>query len=233
MTDIIVIIIIAVAVVAAIIVGIWKKIEKEEKERKKKMIAIQVNQSLEIIENSKDIINKSKNFKTILHRYEVIFENIERLKKLQEKYPDEDITEPKPTNIEKLYLEEKPKFIKEFVSKEADEIMTKAEEVTGIKTKINIANKAIMRIIEVKKELKEEDIEKLNEKEKEIKAFIHKIQLDEFLEKAKKMEFMGQKNKALNAYKEALYFLQTDEVDDSLQKEKIDEIKTKISELSE
>lgn len=44
---------------------------------------------------------------------------------------------------------------------------------------------------------------------------------------------MGQKIKALNFYKEAFYFLQTDEIDDSLQKEKIDEIKAKISELSD
>jgi len=225
-------IIILIVIVATIIFGIWKKVEKEEKQKKMKLIEMQVNRHLQIINDSTDIINKSKNFKTILHRFGVIFENIERLKKLQEEYPNENITKPKPLDIEKLYLEEKPKIIKEFISKEAGEIMMKAKEVTGIKAKINMANKTIVKIIEAKKELKEEDIEELNKKEKEIKAFVHTIQLDEFLEKAKKMEFMGQKNKALNAYKEALYFLQTDEIDDSLQKEKINEIKSKILELS-
>lgn len=225
-------IVILIILVAVIIFGIWKKIEKEEKAKKKKVILAQANRNLQIIENSKDIINKSKNFNTILSRFNVIFENIERLKKLEEEYPD--VTEPKPSEIEKFYLNEKEKFIKEFLLEEVEGSMKKARDIIGIKTKINIANKAIIKIIEGRKELKEEEnMEELDEKEREIKVFVHKIQLDDFLEKAKKAEFMGQKIKALNFYKEALYFLQTEEIDDSLKKKMTDEIEAKISELSE
>lgn len=209
-----------------------KWVEKQKKEEAKKLLLMQANQSLQIIEESKNIINKSKNFKTILSRFNVIFENIRMLKKLE--IENSDVTDPKPSEIEKFYLREKDKFIKEFVLEEVEINMTKIVDIMTVKTKINIANKAIMRIIEGKKEIKEaENIKELTDKEKEIKAFIHKIQFDEFLEKAKKAEFMGQKSKALNACKEALYFLQTDKIDDSLQKEEIDEIKAKISELSE
>lgn len=225
-------IVILIILVAVIIFGIWKKIEKEEKEKKKKVILAQANRNLQIIENSKDIINKSKNFNTILSRFNVIFENIERLKKLEEEYPD--VTEPKPSEIKKFYLNEKEKFIKEFLLEEVEGSMKKARDTIGIKTKINIANKAIIKIIEGRKELKEEEnMEELDEKEREIKVFVHKIQLDDFLEKAKKAEFMGQKIKALNFYKEALYFLQTEEIDDSLKKKMTDEIEAKISELSQ
>ena len=225
-------IVILIILVAVIIFGIWKKIEKEEKEKKKKVILAQANRNLQIIENSKDIINKSKNFNTILSRFNVIFENIERLKKLEEEYPD--VTEPKPSEIEKFYLNEKEKFIKEFLLEEVEGSMKKARDTIGIKTKINIANKAIIKIIEGRKELKEEEnMEELDEKEREIKVFVHKIQLDDFLEKAKKAEFMGQKIKALNFCKEALYFLQTEEIDDSLKKKMTDEIEAKISELSQ
>jgi len=64
------------------------------------------------------------------------------------------------------------------------------------------------------------------------KTFIHKTQLNEYIEEAKKAEFKDQKSKALDKYQEALYFLQNDEIDDSLQKENIDELKAKISELT-
>jgi len=225
-------IIILVIIVVLIIVGIWKKMEMEEKQKNKKLVLMQAKRCLQIIDDSKDIINKTKNFDTVLSRFNVIFKNIDRLKSFEEEYPD--VTKPIPSEIEKFFLKEKEKFIKEFVLGEIEESMKKAESLTGTKTKINIVNKAIMKIIEARKELKEEENKKeLDKKEKEIKTHIQNIQLDEFLEKAKKAEFMSQKSKTLNAYKEALYFLQTDEINDSLQKEKIDEIKAKILELSD
>lgn len=53
------------------------------------------------------------------------------------------------------------------------------------------------------------------------------------LEAARKAEFKGQKKKALDQCQDALYFLYNDEIDDSLQAEKIVEIEAKISELSD
>lgn len=64
-----------------------------------------------------------------------------------------------------------------------------------------------------------------------VRKFLHETQLNAFLEEARKAEFKGNKKKALDQYKEALYFLRNDEIDDSLQAGKIKEIEKKISEL--
>lgn len=72
---------------------------------------------------------------------------------------------------------------------------------------------------------------KLDEMEIKVRKFLHETQLNAFLEEARKAEFKGNKKKALDQYKEALYFLRNDEIDDSLQAGKIKEIEKKISEL--
>ena len=209
-----------------------KWVEKQKKEEAKKLSLMQANRSLQIIENSKDIINKSKNFSTIQSRFDVIFENIEKLKELAQLYPD--ITKPTPQEIEVFYRNEKETFISNFILEEVENIYKKATELSGVKTKINKINQAIVMIIDGKKELeKEESIDKLTNKEKELKLYVQKIQLDEFLDKAKKAEFMGKKAKAIDAYKEALYFLKTDKIDDELQQNEIKEIEEKIDKLSD
>lgn len=221
-----------IVIMGIIMYAIWKKVQAEEEQKKKKLILMQAKRHLEIIDNSKDIINKSKNFSTIQSRFNVIFENIEKLKELAQLYPD--ISKPTPIEIETFYKNEKEKFITEFVLEEVDDIYQKAQKLSGVKTKTNTINKAILKIIEGIKELeKQENIEKLKNKEKELRTYIHKIKLDEFLEKAKKADFMGKKAKAIDAYKEALYFLKTDEIENSQQLDEIEEIERKIKELSE
>ena len=75
-----------ISLILFLIVLVGLELEKSKrKEAEKKLIAMQVNRNLEIIGESEKIINKSKNFKTILHRFEVIIENIERLKRIMDK----------------------------------------------------------------------------------------------------------------------------------------------------
>jgi len=188
-------------------------------------------QRFRIIEDSKNLIEKSKNFKTRIHRIDTLLEHAQALKKYEEK--NISTLEPPPSELEKYYKDLKNELIYENIIDEIDKIMNKATLALTAKTKMTEANKAILKIVEGRNELQDKDkIDSLNKKEKEIKNFIHETQLNEFLEEAKKADFKGQKSKALDKYQEALYFLQTDEVDDSLQKEKIDEIKSKISKLS-
>lgn len=189
-------------------------------------------QRLRIIQNSQELIEKSENFKTRMHRIDVILEHAQALKKYEEK--NVPTIKPSPSECEKHYIKLRNELIYEDIIEKIEKSMNKANLGTSAKAKINEANKALLIIIEGKKTVKnEEEINKLNEGEKKIKSFIHVTQLNEFIEEAKKAEFKGQKSKALDKYQEALYFLQTDEIDDSLQEEKIGEIKSKISELSE
>lgn len=195
-------------------------------------ISFDVQQRLRIIQDSQKLIEKSKNFKTRISRIDVLLEHAGALKQYEEKNI-ETLSEP-PSELEKNYKDLKNELIYENIISQIEKHLNKANLQMTAKSKINEANKALLTIIEGKKEIKDEErIQKLNEAEKKIKKQIHETQLNEFLEDAKKAEFKEQKSKALDKYKEALYFLQTDEVDDSLQKDKIDEIKTKISELSD
>lgn len=192
---------------------------------------LDIQQRCRIVEESQKLIEKSENFKTRVHRIGVILEHAHALTQYEEKGVS-TITPP-PSECEKHFIDLKNELIYENITSEIEKIMNKAKLALTAKIKMTEANKAILKIVERQRELQDKDkIDSLNKREKEIKDFMHKTQLNEYLEEAKKAEFKGQKSKALDKYQEALYFLQTDEVDDSLQKEKIDEIKTKISELS-
>lgn len=194
-------------------------------------IYLDIQQRGRIVEESQELIEKSKNIKTKIHRIDVILEHIQTLKKYEEK--NISTLTPSPSECEKNYIGLRDEIIYEDIINRIEKHLNKANLEITTKSKINEANKALLTIMEGKKEfLNKEKIQKLNAAEKEIKASINKTQLDEFIEEAKKAEFKNQKTKALDKYQEALYFLITDKVDDSLQKEKIDEIKSKISELS-
>lgn len=195
-------------------------------------ISLDIQQRTRIILDSQELIEKSEIFKTRIHRIGLILEHVQALTQYEEKGVS-TITPP-PSEFEKHYTDLRNELTYENIINETDKIMNKAKLALTAKTKMTEANKAILKIVERRKELQDKDkIDSLNKREKEIKDFMHKAQLNDYLGEAKKAEFKGQKSKALDKYQEALYFLQTDEVDDSLQKEKIEEIKTKISELSE
>jgi len=184
-------------------------------------IYFDLQQRIRIIQDSQKLIEKSKNFNTRIGRIDTLLEHVQALKK----YEDKNITtlELPPSEVEKAYLRIRSELIFEDINEEIDKIMNKAKLGLTPRTKMNEANKALVKINERRREIQEEDkITVIEKKEKEIKTFIHKTQLNEYIEEAKKAEFKGQKSKALDKYQEALYFLQ---------KENIDELKTKISEL--
>ncbi len=199
--------------------------------RCRSLVNFDLQQRLRIIEESQEIIKKTSNFKTLLHRIDTILEHLQALKAYEVKKIPTII--PPPTDSENALLQKKEGLINDNIMQEIGKIMNKASLGLTAKSKINEANKAILLISERRNELKDQEkITNLGNKEKEIKNFIHDTKLNEFLEEAKKAEFKGQRAKALDKYQEALYYLQTDEVDDIRQKDKIEEIRAKILELS-
>lgn len=175
------------------------------------------------------LVDESKNLKTRLSRCDLLIEHAQALLKYQEKgIPT--IT-PSPSQLLAEYSAMRDQIILDSLTAEAEKMLAKAEIEATPRTSINEANKVLLRIQEGKQEL--QDSSKLDHLEKRVRRFKHETQLNAYLEAAHKAEFKGQKKKALDQYQEALYFLQTDEIDDSLQKGKIGEIKTKISELSD
>lgn len=187
-----------------------------------------VNQRFRIINDSMKLIEESKNLKTRLGRCDTLIEHARELTRY-ENLGINTIT-PSPSDLVSAYLARKDEIIVDNIEQYLIMAETKVEIADTSRKKINEYNKVLLEIEDVKTELT--DKERLNKLQLEIKTKVHKIQFDSYLDAAKKAEFKGQKKKAIDQFQEALYFIKTDNVDDSLQKEWIDKLEKKISELS-
>ncbi len=137
--------------------------------------------------------------------------------------------DPSAEELLRLYKEGRDEIIKDSLNKEYQKALAKAEVSTTLKTKINPLSKILLRIQDYKAQTSKPDV--LNSLEQKITQEIHKIQFDSFISDAKRAEFKGNKKKALDKYYEALYFLKTDKINDSIQKDNILSLKSKIKEL--
>lgn len=188
-----------------------------------------VKRHLEIIQESQKIVLSSKNINTKLSRLDVIIDNAKSISKYEEKIPG--IVSPSTSEIIRVCLSDKKEIILESVYSTVSKHQNKAELAVTLKSKINELNKILLKLNEAKSILGEYP-QKLIIIERSIRSEIHKIKLNNIIEAAKKAEFKGQVKKAIDQYQEALYFLKTDDVDDSSQKQSIAEVEKKIAELS-
>ena len=194
-----------------------------------RIVVLDVQQRGRIIKDCVKLVAKSKNMKTRLSRCDLLVEHARALLKYERK--GIQTISPPPSQLLREYTAMRDQIVLEGITTEVEKALTKAEIATTPRTSINEANKALLKIYEGKKELR--DHTKLNQMEARVRRFSHDTQLKAYIEAARKAEFKGQKKKALDQYQEALYFLRSDEIDDSLQAEKISEIEKKISELSD
>ncbi|NLI56349.1 hypothetical protein GX420_05175 [bacterium] len=193
------------------------------------LISFNVKETVRIVNDSLEIIKNSKKIDTRLSRCDLIIEKVKDLLKYENK--DIKTIDPKPSVfIEKIYSM-KDQIIFEEINNMINELMKKDNLEISIKSKINEANKILLKIIDFKKYTR--NIVILEEFENTLRKYLNETQLNMYLEEAKKAEFLGKKKTALEKYKEALYFLKTDKTEDSLQQDKIKEIESKISELSQ
>ena len=72
-------------------------------------IYFDIQQRLRIIEESQKIIEKTENFRTLLHRIETILEHVQVLKTYEKK--DISTVIPKPTDYEKVLLQQRDELI--------------------------------------------------------------------------------------------------------------------------
>lgn len=191
------------------------------------IIVMEIDQRIRIINDSKRIIDESKKLDTQLSRCDLILANLRELIK----YADRRIITIQPSPDESIYIwmENRDKIIFESIEHEVKDTLAKVKIASSVKTKINQLSKILLQIREYKNKSNNKNL--LLSLEKEITDYIHKTQLNFYLDEAKKAEFKGQKKKALDQYYEALYFLMHDEIDDSLQAEIISTIEVKIKEL--
>lgn len=193
------------------------------------IVVMDVQQRGRIINDSMKLVAESKNMKTRLSRCDLLIEHAQAL--LEYEHKGIPTVSPFPSQLLSEYTAMRDQIVLEGVTAEVEKALTKAEIAVKPSTSINEANKALLKIQEGKQELR--DQAKLDQLEARVRRFRHEKQLNAYLEAARKAEFKGQKKKALEQYQEALYFLKTDEIEDSLQAEEISKIEAKISEITD
>jgi len=193
------------------------------------IVVMDIQQRGRIINDCLKLVIESKNMKTRLSRCDLLLEHAQALLKYENK--GIPTISPPPSHLVIEYAAARDEIVLEAVTAEVENALAKAEIAATPRTSINEANKALLKIREARKEVRGQA--KLDEIEARIQRFSHETQLNAYLEAARKAEFKGQKKKALDQYQEALYFLRSDKIDDSLQAEKIREIEAKISKLSD
>jgi len=177
--------------------------------------------------DSFEIIRKSKNIDTILGRYDYIIDSPETHLKPWDDYGFNSLTS---SEIAKILEKEKDELIIEHLNLEFE----KAKEKSLIAQTLASKTNPILKLIPKVKELlpystfNKDEIEKFR---LFVDHAVNRIKLDDFLTKAKKSEFKGNKNKALDNYYEALFLLRNDNIDDSKQSQEISELESKIKSL--
>ncbi len=188
-----------------------------------------IRQHPRVIQDCINLVADSKKLDTRLSRCDLLVERARVL--LQYEEIGIETIKPSPSELISNYTSARNEIIIETVKANVEKCLGKAEVAATARTAVTQANNALFKITEAREDFGNyPEFDKLEER---VKCFSHETQLNEFIEKAKKAEFKGNKKKALDQYQEALYFLKTDEIDDSMQDEHIQEIEAKIKELSE
>lgn len=193
------------------------------------IVVMDVQQRGRIINDCMKLVAESKNMKTRLSRFDLLIEHTQVLLEYEQK--GISTLSPSPSQLLSKHNAMRDQIVLESVTAEVEKALAKAEIAATPRTSINEANKALLKIREGKQELRNQV--KLDQLEARVRRFSYETQINAYLEAARKAEFKGQKKKAFEQYQEALYFLRSEEIDDSLQAEKIGKIESKISKLSD
>lgn len=190
-------------------------------------IAIDVAQRVRIIEDSSRLVDEGKKLETRLSRLDLLLEHARVLWEFERRgIPTVD---PPPSAIIAEYRDKHDELILDSMGSEARSAIIKSDTATTTRTKLTPLTNALAKVRHHKAEVN--DPIRLFQLEAELTARSNLIQLNDFLDKARKAEFKGQQKKALDQYLEALYFLKTDETDGSLQAEYIEGVEAKVVEL--
>jgi hypothetical protein len=197
------------------------------------VINMEIQSRIRILFDSLKIVGETKNIDTFISRVDLIIQHSEALMKYEKKgipTTDRPPSKSPPSEIFNAFQSKRDTLIVEKLDAEYISLIKSLElPSVSAKKKVNDLNKLLLKSMEIKPKLKNSAI--ISNLENKIKRQINNIQFNSLLEEAQKAEFKNNKKSALSKYYEALYFLEHDIVDDSLQNEQISKLKTKIIEL--
>lgn len=184
--------------------------------------------TIEIIEESQKIIKESKNWKTKLGRCDTIVQLLERFAGYEARGIKGLFNKTVPECLQEVEAM-RSEVMKEAISATYEDARAKAQFSSTPRTKINACNKGILKFKELTKSFGKHPL--IERAARQLKKHAHTLEFKSFVDAAQKAEFKGNFKKALDRYQEALYFLKTDEIDDSEQKETIVKLQAKIEEV--
>lgn len=173
-------------------------------------------------DESMDLFNSTTDFK---ERLTHIDKAIENLHQMEDALPGEEHSSQKLPQLLSL----KQALIYSDIKEQYEKTMNKAKEASLIISKVKNATDAQSILNEglrlgIDKKTLEKEIEETN-------RFIHKIQYDEYLNKAKKEEEKGNVKSAIDQYQVALYFLKSTTTENDADNPMVSEIEKKIQSL--
>lgn len=191
------------------------------------IVVADVTQHRRIINDSARLVQQSSKLDTQLSRLDLLLGHTQALLQYEQRgIPSID---PPPSVLLREYDGVRDHLILGALRKEVEAATAKSEAATSTRTKLGPLSKVLAKVREYQSQA--DNRETLLPVDAEIMGLIHTIQLSDYLEKAKKAEFKGQRKKALDQYYEALYFLRTDGIEDTLQQSHISALEGKITEL--
>lgn len=209
--------------------GIFLSVDKDGLcARCKPIVTMDLSQRVRHINESIELVEKSKNLSTRLSRCDFAIQELEYLRDTYERREIDVLSPSADEQIAKLRWA-RDECVVESVQTELEKAKLKAQAATTIKARVNAYTKALLSISEGEAQM--QDPSRLASYEVEVKRAVHSIQLSSYLEAAEKAEFKGDGKKALDQYQEALYFLKKDDLDDQQQAATIAQVSAKIVEL--
>jgi len=191
------------------------------------VIAADLVQRVRIIEDCVRLVEEGKKLETRLGRLDLLLEHARALLEYEQR--GIPTIETPPSVLIEQYATRHDELIVDTLQGEVESAFMKSDTATTVRTKLTPLTKTLTNVREYKSQVN--DPRALFELEAQLMTRINLTQLRDYLDKARRAEFKGQRKKALDQYYEALYFLKSDEIDDSFQAEYISEIEGKIVEL--
>ena len=184
---------------------------------------------MRIIKDSAELVNKSKNWKTRLSRCDLGIEKAEELMPLE----DKGILTASPSIAQILqdFKDSREEVIRSAIEKTYEDARAKAQTAATPRSQITAAKKGLLNLRQVYEEVGNHPL--IPKVANRLKEYAHGLELNTYITAAQKAEFKKNYKKALDQYQEALFFLKTDDIDDSLQADIIGKLERKIRELED
>lgn len=186
------------------------------------LFQLDLHQRVRIIKDSQKIIETSRNLATKLSRIEVAISHLKALLDYERRGINTIL--PPPSEAIRNYESRREEDLAHHAALVHDEAVAKAKVGGNSRSTITALSKGLLKL----RALARYNPSNFTTLEQGLLDRIARETMSDYLDKARKAEFKGQKKKALEQYYEALYFLKHDKIDDRLQADHIKPLEEKI-----